>query len=553
MRSGVGIKYERCMCASILIGALALVAIGRAECQEWIYTARPGDNLWALSKQHLKRVTYWRELQTLNNIQNPRQIPPGTRIRVPIAWLRKQPAQALATDVRGQVERTPARSTRSEALRSGTSLRIGDRIRTDADSSVTLEFADGSRLLVHDESELTLDTMSAYGETGMVDTQVRLRGGRGESDVLPAQGPATRYQITTPAAVAAVRGTSFRVSVDTPSGTSRSEALDGEIAVQGGGLTRIVPAGFGVLTEEGRTPSPPKQLLPPPDRSKLPRVIDRLLLSFQWPAVTGATGYRAQVFAATSFDNFLLNKVVEEPRVEWNALPDDDYVLRLRGIDELGLEGIDGDHRFTINARPEPPALLEPIAGALLYDEPPNFWWSIPEGVVTFHLQVATDPAFNNLALELPEHSQSRFRPDELTPGEYFWRIASKDERGEKGPFGDALAFRILAVPEPPATDAPDIESKQLRFSWPPVMDAVQYQFQFARDEEFSDVLVDEVVTDPEITIERPFAGQYYFRARGQSSEGVDGPFSNVNRVDIPLDNHWPLLLVPLPLLFLLL
>lgn len=553
MGSGIGVKLQRYIHASLLIGALLLISIGRAECQEWIYTARPGDNLWALSKQYLKRVTYWQELQALNNIQNPRQIPPGTRIRVPIEWLRKQPAQARAIDVRGQVERIPARETQSEALQPGASLRIGDRIRTYADSSVTLEFADGSRLLVHDESELALDTMSAYGDTGMVDTRVRLRGGRGESEVLPAQGPATRYQITTPAAVAAVRGTSFRVSVDAPSGTSRSEALDGEIAVQGGGLTRVVPAGFGVLTEAGRTPSPPKELLAPPDRAQLPRLIERLVLSFEWPAVTEATAYRAQVFAATSFDNFLLNKVVEEPRVEWNALPDADYVLRLRAIDELGLEGLNGDHRFTINARPEPPALFEPVAGALLYDEPPNFWWSIPEDVVAFHLQVATDSEFNNIALELPEHGQSRYRPDELAPGDYFWRLASEDDRGEKGPFGDAVAFRILAVPEPPATEAPDIESKQLRFSWPPVADAVRYQFQLARDEEFSDVVVDEVVTDPQIAIERPSAGQYFFRARGQSSEGVDGPFSTVNRVDIPLGSHWPLLLVPLPLLFLLL
>ena len=54
--------------------------------EEWIYVIRSGDNLWSFTQKHLVSMKYFEGVQRLNSIQNPYFIPPGTQLRVPLAW-----------------------------------------------------------------------------------------------------------------------------------------------------------------------------------------------------------------------------------------------------------------------------------------------------------------------------------------------------------------------------------------------------------------------------------------------------------------------------------
>ena len=131
-----------------------------------------------------------------------------------------------------------------------------------------------------------------------------------------------------------------------------------------------------------------------------------------------------------------------------HAPPDGDYLLRVRGIDAERLEGIDGERRITVDARPVPPSLLEPAAEAKLHGAPPTLWWSTPSGIDRFHVQIARDAAFEDLLIDEPALGPQRFTlAAEPPPGTYYWRAASIEANGEHGPFGDARSFRVLAVP----------------------------------------------------------------------------------------------------------
>lgn len=85
----------------LLVAAL----IGLPSCaiaEEWIHTVRPGDNLWNLTKRHLIGMQYVKQLQQLNNIQNPYVIPPGTELRIPVAWTRQtENVHALIVNAHG--------------------------------------------------------------------------------------------------------------------------------------------------------------------------------------------------------------------------------------------------------------------------------------------------------------------------------------------------------------------------------------------------------------------------------------------------------------------
>lgn len=537
----------------LLVLSASALTPATAASGDWRYSVRPGDNLWNLSQRYLTSVGYFRRLQKLNGITDPVHIPPGTVIRIPMRWLRVAPATATVVKVHGDA-RLESASGGSRALTVGAVVALGDRLVTGAGGNATVRFADGSRLLVREASEVGFDTMSAYSTTGMVDTRLRLQGGRVESEVRPARGPGSRYEVITPPAVAAVRGTRFRVAMDAGQGLALSEVVRGVVGFRGKGVRRRLDAGFGATVRTGQPPSPPVALLAAPDLSALAPRAERLLLAFSWPPLAGAVGYRAQLYPAGRPDALLLDKRVGAARVEWNAPPDGDYLLRVRGVDGNGLEGLDGEHSFTLDARPVPPTLLGPTPGQRIHGSPPEFWWSMPDGTRSFHLQVAADADFSKLLIDRDHLAQTRLRAErEPPPGTYHWRMASRDASGARGPWGDPASFRVLAVPSAPGPGSAGVAEREIRFRWPSAADAVEYDFEFASDKQFKERLVERRLGATETTVEKPGSGSYYFRTRGISGEGVVGPYGPVNRLEVPAKPlpAWLAILV-LPLILLL-
>ena len=126
--------------AALLVLAGTLCAPG-ATAQDWIYSARPGDNIWNLTERHLKGLQYWKRLQTYNQLRNPDFILPGTRLRIPIRWLKVQPTSARLIVVQGQVQRMTANDGALHVAAPGDELRSGDGIRTGAQSSATVAWS----------------------------------------------------------------------------------------------------------------------------------------------------------------------------------------------------------------------------------------------------------------------------------------------------------------------------------------------------------------------------------------------------------------------------
>src|SRR5690606_23263451 len=161
---------------------------------EWRYRVRPGDNVWDLTLKYVRSDVPWQRLQAHNAIDDPYRLAPGTVMRFPVAWLRRQPAKAQVVGIRGNAT-VMFPDGQSSPVTAKMRIGIGCVLSTDADASLTLEFADGSRLLLQGGSELALDKLGSYGATGMTDTRMRLPKGRTSSDVRPMRGPASHFII----------------------------------------------------------------------------------------------------------------------------------------------------------------------------------------------------------------------------------------------------------------------------------------------------------------------------------------------------------------------
>jgi len=534
--------------AQVLLTTALLLGSGPALAQgpEWLYTVRPGDTIWSISDRYLVSMRYWQELQRMNQVSDPHRLPPGKRLRVPIAWLALQPVPVTVVALGGEVRARVLREGGAErTVQAGERLHAGDELSTAADANAVLEFADGSRLHLRGGSTLVLDTVSAYRDSGMTDTRLRLQSGRLDTRTHPAEGPATRFQIETPAAVSAVRGTDYRVGVTAAGERALTEVLSGRVRVTGAGVDHTVDAGFGTVTVRGQAPQRPRPLLPAPDLSAPVALLDRLPFQIAWPELAGVVAYRAQVAASERFDVLLAERVTPSPRLLGPDLADGQYWLRVRGIDEAGIEGYSGITPFVLNARPVPPIVVAPPPEATVREPQPELAWSRPEGVAGYRLQIARDAAFQDLISDLDEIRAGRHRPaTALTPGAYHWRVASIAADGEQGPFADPQRFTFRPVPPSPTVAAPELAEKDVVFRWSAGLPGQQYRFQLARDPAFDPPLVDRQLSEAHYRLQGPVPGIYYLRVATIDVDGYAGPFGPPQQVTIPVGSTLPLMLM---------
>lgn len=499
-----------------------------ASLDEWTYAVRPGDSLWALSREYLRSVAHWRRLQIRNRVADPMRLAPGTRLRIPFDWMKVRPAPARVVDVRPGtlLLRGAAGPT---ALEAGAEIQPGDVLTTAGDGSAMVEFADGSRLLVGPNARVVFDVLSAFGATGMVDTRVRLERGRTRAQVTPRRG---RFRIWTPAAATVVRGTEFRAEFDAGQRVAYTEVLTGTVEASAADQAVAIGPGFGTAAAEGQPPATPSPLLPPPDLGREPRRVERLPLRIAVPPIAGAVAYHLEVAPDDRFLSLAFEGTSPTTEFRAGSLPDGTYRIRMRGVDAVGLQGLDATATLELDARPEPPVLIEPGAGAVLAAARPTFRWSRPAGATGYRVQVSLEGQTGSLVDET-RAGDPAFTPDrDLDGGRYTWRVATRAGE-DQGPFGDWQAFtRRPPLPGPQAAP-PQADAGRVRLAWSQGPAASTYRLQVARDAAFADLVVDETLHEPAFTLTSPPAGTYHLRVKTIEADGYEGDFGTPQSFEV--------------------
>ena len=336
--------------ALVLLLAMCLARPAAAGEEYWEYTFRPGDSIWNIAEQYTTSVNNWVEIQRLNGIGrgSDRRIPPGTTILIPVSMLKQQPVPAIVIAVSGAARLVRADGG-EKAVEKGDRVYSGDSVVTDENQGLRIQFADQSELQVLANSVVVFDKLSHHKDTGMVDTRVRLNSGRVKTWVEKLK-PESRYEIRTPAAVTAVRGTVFRLASTIE--VSRTEVTEGTVAVAAGDAQREVPSGYGILAQKDKPLPEPVKLLPAPELSGN-LSSESGVLKITWNGLDGAESYRYQLAADEDFDEVVADGSTEDAGIEIRNLQPGRYYLLVRGVDRFGLEGLDAGSEFDIQ---QPPA-----------------------------------------------------------------------------------------------------------------------------------------------------------------------------------------------------
>ncbi len=429
----------------LLLVLLAGMQLPLAQAEDWVYTTRPGDTLWDISKRFLKSERHWPRILKYNNIKDPKHLPPGKKIRIPYEWLQQKAANALLLSYSGHVS-VWNHAARAVALKPDLALGLGFVVETGTQSSAIIRFADKSSLYVRENTRIRLDSISYNANTAMVDTRVRLETGRVESRVIPFRRSGNRFEIKTPTAVAAVRGTTFRVDFG-PDHVMLSEVVEGSIKVKNDLGEQVVTKGFGTIVEPGKPPLPPETLLPAVDLSRVANVYLNKSIRLRWPNLDKASAYRAMILSGGVPPRVLLDRTVKVASFHWRAATDGRFVLQVRAIAKSGLQGLPASKAFSVGLETTnnlpPPKLYTPFDGARLLTAIPTLHWFSVKNALDYRVQVSRTQDFAQPLYDEIVSAQFFSLPSELKTGTYYWRVAAVSGELRMGSFSEAFRFHV--------------------------------------------------------------------------------------------------------------
>ncbi len=306
------------------------------------YRTKGGETLKSIAGQWFVNPEDWRRMMALNKVKDPDDLPAGTVLRLRSSWLKTNPITAELVAFRGDVR--VLRKNGALPVAKGMELGEGDILVTGPNGFATLALPDKSQVSLPSASRIRLARLRQVPMSDSIDRRFTLEQGRSEARVTPMANPASRFLITTPVAVAAVRGTQFKVSYTPDELKAATVVTEGKVSVSriGGIEDVMVRGGYGNLTTSGGATKAFK-LLPAPAVDTPDRVQDAEAVTFRIKPVQGAVGYIVEIATDAAFTDRVGSLQVDGTEAVFKDVPNGQYHVRAFAVDALGLEGMPAD------------------------------------------------------------------------------------------------------------------------------------------------------------------------------------------------------------------
>lgn len=379
------------------------------------YTVVAGDTLSGLASKYLNRVSDYRIVQKRNGIANPYRIPVGTILKFPRSILKFRPSSARLASVKGQV--TTSIGGKAAPAVSGLLLVEGQELVTAGGAFAALTLEDGSRISVPSNSEMKLVRLRRYVLDSALDYDFRVERGSARSKVVPLKSKNDRYQVRTPRAVSAVRGTDFQTRFDEKANRDFAEVDEGALAVNvPSGPEQSLPAGNG-LTVNADGSFITEALLPPIEIAGAGRLQNNPAVRFILPKTDNAI--RVSIARDAAFQDQVADQIATDGNADFDNLEDGNYFLRARAISANGLEGLPITYAFKRRLNAISGSAGQGTDGWLFK------WNSEGAGKIRYNFQLYRDSTDNVAFVDEAGLETLQVILSDLPDGEYFWRVGA--------------------------------------------------------------------------------------------------------------------------------
>ena len=259
---------------------------------------------------------------------------------------------------------------------------------------------------------------------------------KGSADVEVNSGKVkNRFIIKTPAAIAAVRGTEFRIN--STGDKMRGEVLEGQIDVSSDNSSQSVPAGFGVSATKGKAIEPPRALPPQPKMAKA-SVKSPLPARIDWEVVSQADQYQVTLY--DSNEQILSIDTVASNWIVYESLDKTCYLVKVHSIDGEGFHGLDSQTSLCVIDDLASVDLSDQIS---LQDDGDNLLmsWDKVAGADSYKVQVSTDEGFTNIIEEVTTSDTQATLP-KVKGQKVYYRVISMDNSGRVGLPSNVLHYK---------------------------------------------------------------------------------------------------------------
>ena len=217
--------------------------------------------------------------------------------------------------------------------------------------------------------------------------------------------------------------------------------------------------------------------------------------TFNWDAVTGASGYTLQIASNSSFTQGLLTFTTAST----SFTPSVNLVRNTTLFWRVMAKGTNPSNYSTVrsflSANPAPvPVLVSPASKALIDGYTPTLTWTAGTGTISaisYDLEIATNPSFSTdeqLIPISPLSTSYSFSSELAENTTWYWHVRSINADNEISQWSSYRTFRTKMLPPVLETPAQDAESLTIRpnFTWQTVSGASSYTLQVAADDLFT-------------------------------------------------------------------
>lgn len=473
---------------------------------EWTYTLKSGETFSDVASELLATGHSVAQLRQYNQLSQNAVVDTGDRFRIPLNWLRRQPEPARVRSVSGTVQLISGRDGQKRPLTANSLVRVGDEI-VSAQGTATVELADGSEVRLSPDSRLMFNRLTQYGKSGMVDTRLRLNKGEVHTRVKPVMEGGARFEIETPSAVAAVRGTAFTVQTS-PAGTEL-QVTKGIVDFGPRGKTQRVPAGYGASLSTNSAGGLRIRRLPPaPAVDPIPESVTSLPVALRW-SEDGAAAHRVDIFEKDS-GRWIKSRKVTGSNFDISLLDNGQYEVQLAALDNRGMAGMPASLPLNVNLQAQPATLVSPAPGATANDDMPEFQWKLNGSNEVARVEIAGDDSFSDLITTsewAPENQALPSRP--LSPGEYYWRVVT-EAGGTSVTESEARKLVVNGSLPPTRIISVNYLNSQVRIFWEKVNTASEYRLQLSEGPQFHNIIKEATLADTTAAL-RLIPGRRYF------------------------------------------